>query len=261
VEHLNKAIISTKKLSKAYLAKGKEFEAVKDFTIDIYEKEFVCIMGPSGCGKTSILKMLCGIEEPTSGTMMIDGISCDNKFPAQLRKKIGIMYQNDNLLPWRSVEANLRLPLEIFKDVDENTPQKIDNVLKMVGLADYKEVTPIELSGGMRQRVGIARAMVYDPDIVLMDQPFGKLDAITRRMLGLDFTNIWEKTQKTFIMVTNSVDEAILCSQKVIILSKCPAQVIKTVDVNIPINQRTSDIEKLPEYQRLRKELQELVRA
>lgn len=258
---MKNAIISTKNLKKTYFAKGKEFEAVRDFTIDICAKDFVCIMGPSGCGKTTILKMIGGIEEPSGGEMRIDGVDCGSKYPAQLRKKVGMMYQNDNLLPWRTVAGNLKLPLEIFKDVDEKTPQRIENALKMVGLAEYKEVIPIELSGGMKQRVGIARAMVYDPDIVLADQPFGKLDAITRRMLGFDFINIWKKTQKTFVMVTNSVDEAILCSQKVIVLSKCPAQVVKTVNIDIPIEQRTSEIEKLPEFQRLRKELQEIVKG
>jgi NitT/TauT family transport system ATP-binding protein len=119
----------------------------------------------------------------------------------------------------------------------------------MVGLADYKEVLPLELSGGMRQRVGIARAMVYNPDIVLMDQPFGKLDAITRKMLAFDFINIWQKTQKTFIMVTNNIDEAILCSSRVIMLSECPARIVKIIDVDIPIEQRTLEVESLPDYQ------------
>jgi len=258
---LKKIIVSTDKLSKTYFTKEEDFMAVQDFSVDIYDKEFICIMGPCSCGKSAILKMIGGIEEPTGGAMKINGISCEKKFPLELRKKIGFMYQNENLLPWRTVEKNLRLPLEIFRDIDKNTPQRINDVLKMVGLADYKEVTPIELSGGMKQRVGIARAMVYDPDLVLMDQPFGKLDAITRKMLAFDFINIWQKTQKTFVMITNSVDEAILCSNRVIILSGCPAQVNKIVDINIPIEQRNAEIELLPEYQKIRKEIQSLVRS
>jgi len=261
VEHLEKIVISTNKLSKTYFTKENDYSAVQDFTVDVYEKEFISIMGPSSCGKTTILKMIGGIEEPTGGTMKINGISCEQKYPPELRKKIGFMYQNENLLPWRTVEKNLRLPLEIFKDVDDTTEQRIDEALKMVGLADYKEVLPLELSGGMRQRVGIARAMVYNPDLVLMDQPFGKLDAITRKMLAFDFINIWKKTQKTFIMVTNSVDEAILCSSRVIMLSECPARIVKIIDVDIPIEKRTLEVESSPEYQRLRNELQALVRS
>lgn len=256
-----KLVISANKLSKTYFTKDNDYAALQDFTVDIFDKEFISIMGPSSCGKTTILKLIGGIEEPTGGTLKINGISCDEKFPPELRKKIGFMYQNENLLPWRSVEKNLRLPLEIFKDLDDSTEKRIDDALRMVGLADYKEVLPLELSGGMRQRVGIARAMVYNPDIVLMDQPFGKLDAITRKMLAFDFINIWQKTQKTFIMVTNNIDEAILCSSRVIMLSECPARIVKIIDVDIPIEQRTLEVESLPEYQRLRKELQTLVRS
>lgn len=255
-----KLVISTDKLSKSFIVKKSEIEAVKDVSIDIYEKEFVCIIGPSGCGKTTLLEMIGGIQDPTSGSITINGTICAKGFPKELRRRIGFVYQNENLLPWRTVEKNLRLPLEIFNMVDEETPKRIEEALDLVGLKEYSSVFPQELSGGMKQRVTIARALIYDPDILLMDQPFGALDAITRRMLVYDFLNIWHKTQKTFVMVTNNVDEALLCGTRIIVLSECPARVIETVDVDIPYEQRHTDMTLLPRYQELFNKIQTMIK-
>ena len=227
---MDRIVLSTKKVSKSFFNKKDEFKVLQDIDIDIGEKEFVCILGPSGCGKTTLLEIMGGIQAPTSGSITVDGKVCDKNFPNEIKRRIGFVYQNENLLPWRTVDKNLRLPLELFKMVDEETPKRIEKVLDLVGLVEYGSVLPGELSGGMKQRVTIARALIYDPDIILMDQPFGALDAITRKMLSYDFLNIWKETQKTFVMVTNSVDEALLCGTRIIILSDCPARVVETVD-------------------------------
>ncbi len=254
------ALISLKNLNKTYYLNKTELVAVEDVSLDVHEKEFVAIMGPSGCGKSTVLKMMAGLEQPTSGQIVFDGRDSSQGFTKEQLKHIGFMYQNENLLPWRTVGKNLRVPLEIFKMVDDKTPERIDRVLKMVGLQEYVDVLPGELSGGMKQRVGIARALVYDPEIVYMDYPFGALDAITKRMLTFDFLRIWKETQKTFVLATNSVDEALICAQKVIFLTEGPAKVREVIDVDIPLEERNEEIQHLKHYQELRHHLQDLIK-
>lgn len=253
-------IISAKNLSKDYILRKNIFTCVEDISFDIEEKEFITIMGPSGCGKSTLLKMIAGLESVSSGSLFLHGEDCSHSYPDEMKKRIGFMYQNENLLLWRTVEKNLRVPLEIFKMVDENTPKQIEEVLSLVGLSDYADVLPNELSGGMKQRVGIARALVYSPDIVIMDQPLGALDAITRNMLAYDFLRIWQETKKTFIMTTNSVDEAILCSTRIFYLTETPASIREVIKVDIPIEKRDEHIQQLPEFWELRNHVQDLIK-
>lgn len=254
-------IISLKNVSKKYQLKKTEYSAIEDISLDVYEKEFIAIMGPSGCGKSTLMKIMAGVENPTKGERLFKGIEYKDKYPVEVIKKIGFMYQDENLLPWRTVEKNLRLPMEVFKCVNDSSAERIVDVLKMVGLEEYANVLPNELSGGMKQRVGIARALVFDPDVVFMDYPFGALDAITKKMLTFDFLDIWKKTQKTFVMATNSVDEALTCAHRVIFLSDSPAKIREIIDVDIPIEERNFNIQLLPEYQALRKRIQELIKS
>jgi NitT/TauT family transport system ATP-binding protein len=255
---MSDAIIQARNLKKMYKTGKAVMEAVADVTLDVMEKEFLVIMGPSSCGKSTLLKLLAGLESIDAGTLHICDTDCCLVYPNDMKRRIGFMYQNENLIPWRSVEKNLRLPFEIFKTLDDSTEKRIRDMLELVGLTEYSEVLPNELSGGMKQRVGIARALVYNPQIVLMDQPFGALDAITRKMLSYDFLHIWQKTQKTFIMTTNNINEALLCGSRIVFLTGSPARVKEIVDVDIPMEKRDENIQLLPQYWKIRKRAQEL---
>ena len=255
---MSDAIIQAQNLKKTFRTGKTVTEAVADVSLDVMEKEFLVIMGPSSCGKSTLLKLLAGLEPIDGGALHICDTDCCQVYPNDMKRRIGFMYQNENLIPWRSVEKNLRLPFEIFKTLNDNTGKRIREMLELVGLEEYAEVLPGELSGGMKQRVGIARALVYDPQIVLMDQPFGALDAITRKMLAYDFLHIWQKTKKTFVMTTNNIDEALLCGSRILFLTNAPARVKEMMDVSIPIEKRDENIQLLPEYWELRKRAQAL---
>lgn len=246
-------IVETSSISKYFKQKNGYFCAVKDISIQVEKGEITCILGPSGCGKSTLMKMIAGITGQSEGTISFSGVTYNSTLPMVVRKRIGVVFQTDNLLPWRNVEDNLRLSLELLKLKGPEWDKKIDEKLEMVGLTDYKKALPHELSGGMRQRVGIARAMMHDPELLLMDQPFNALDAITKKIISYFFLNMWKESPKTVFFITNSVDEALLFGKKIYMLSTCPATVEHVIDASgIPIEKRGEDIEKHPEYQRLK---------
>lgn len=235
-------------------------EVLKDINISIAEKEFVVILGGSGCGKSTFLKIMGGIIPATSGNIVLDGTDYGNELPREVLHKFGFVFQNNNLLQWRTAEGNLKFMLETMKLEGDKWAKRVDEMLDIVGLLDYKTVYPHELSGGMKQRVGIARALVHNPEILILDQPLGALDAITRNMLSYEILNIWKKTQKTVIMVTNKVEEAILLANRIFIFSRLPATIIHEINVDIPIEQRNPDIVHNDRFQKLRSQLNEIVR-
>jgi len=257
---LQNTIIKLKDLTKIYQLKRKEKNAVENVSFDVREKELVCIMGPSGCGKSTLLKMLGGIVKPSSGTITLKGKTYESGIPKEALNNIGFVFQNDNLLPWRNVDKNLRLSLEISKTKGNKWDSRIDELLDMVGLMDYKQAYPHELSGGMRQRIGVIRALVLNPDILLMDQPFGALDAITRKILAFDFLSLWEKTQKTIIFVTNDIDEALLLSSRVLIMSPSPGKIIREFNVDIPFSERNQHLKRNARYNELRNEIKNFIK-
>ena len=238
-----KSIIRLSGIGKIYHGKKTSTEALRDISLEAAPKEVLGIMGPSGCGKTALLKMIAGIEPCTSGNLTLFGTDCTGHTPQNIKRKMGFIYQDSNLLPWRSVEANLRFPLEIFglQKQEEYTSQ-IAKALEIVGLSDYRKALPQELSGGMMQRVSIARSLVFNPEVLLMDQPFGALDAITRKKLRFDFMKIFEQSQKTIVIVTNSIDEALMFSNRIYIVSEAPGTIQEVVDVDIPHQDRPEDI-------------------
>ena len=229
-----KSITKVKDLSKYY---GK-LHVLDNIKFDVSEGEFISIIGPSGCGKTTLLKIIGGLINSTKGEITIR----DN--PAGLalkRRDIGFVFQNSNLLPWRNSLKNVGLPLEIIgKDNSSlNNPKKL---LKIVGLEGFENAYPKELSGGMQQRVAIARALTFEPLILLMDEPFGALDEITRNKMNLELLRIWKEektTISTIIFVTHSIPEAVFLSDKVIVLSKRPAKIEKTVNIDLPRPRKT----------------------
>ena len=235
-----------------------ETVVLDDLSFSVYEKEYLCIMGPSGCGKSTLLKIAGGIEAPTLGTIQLEGNKYEKGIPKECLKHFGFIFQKHNLLEWRTVYQNLHLNLEIFKLKGEKWENRITEMLKLVGLEAYPNIYPHELSGGMRQRTGIARALVHDPDILLMDQPFGALDAITRKTLSYEMLNLWKKTQKTIVMITNSVEEALLVSGRIIVLDK-NGKIILEIENTVPLEARNENINYDSEFIRLRKQLDGIV--
>jgi len=242
-------------------ANGSTDTVIRDISMDIAEKEIVCILGPSGCGKSTFMKILGGIQDATSGSIQLDGKDYGKQLPREILRKFGFVFQGDNLLQWRTAEGNLKFTLETMHLKGPQWTSRVAEMLEVVGLGQYKKVYPHELSGGMKQRVGIARALVHDPEILLLDQPFGALDAITRRMLTLEMLNIWKKTQKTMVMVTNSVDEALLLAKRVYVFSPLPASIVHVMDVDIPYEERDQDTVATPRFLELRAQLNEMVRS
>lgn len=259
---MNNSVINAKKIEKVFHSKeSKQKKIIQNLSLEVGEREIIGIMGPSGCGKTTLAKIIAGIETPTKGELEIFGQDCRKSFPKSVKKRIGFVYQDNNLLPWRTVEDNLRLPLEIFsmKNEAENR-ERIEEALEIVGLSSYRTCLPQELSGGMMQRVNIARAMVFDPELLVMDQPFGALDAITRKKLRFDFLRIFERSQKSIVIVTNSIDEALLFSNRIYVMSSGPGTVQEVVPVDVPFEDRTTEIATNEKFTALRKQMIKIVK-
>lgn len=208
---------------------GYKTQALKDLNLEINDKEFVCVIGPSGCGKTTLLRIIAGLENPSSGEVTLDGEKITKPDP-----KRGMVFQEYSLFPWRTVIRNITFGPEM-QGMDKNKSQKIaEEYLKLVGLEQFKNSYPYELSGGMRQRVAIARALANDPEVLLMDEPFGSLDAQTRNVLQSELLDIWEKKQITIAFVTHSVDEAVFLADKIVMLTSRPGKIKDIIDVNLP---------------------------
>jgi NitT/TauT family transport system ATP-binding protein len=258
---LQNSYIEIKDISKSFQVKKEKLDVIQGINMQINKKEFVCILGPSGCGKSTYLKILGGIMPATSGQIILDGENLGEEIPRVHLKDFGFVFQNDNLLPWRTAEKNLSFTLEMMKIKSESNKQRILEMMEIVGLQDYMDVYPHELSGGMKQRVGIARALVHNPEVLLMDQPLGALDAITRKMLSFEILNIWKKTQKTIVMVTNNVEEALLLSNRIYIFSPLPASITHEFSNDIPIEERNAEIVNNKRYNELRHEINNIVRS
>ena len=214
------ALLEIKGVNKQFFADGKEMEALHDINLSIRENEFVCFIGPSGCGKTTLLRIVAGLEEPTSGTVTLDGDPIRGPSPER-----GMVFQEYSLFPWRTVLDNTVFGLELKKVPVAERRRLGRQYLKMVGLERFETRYPHELSGGMKQRVAIARALVNDPKAILMDEPFGALDAQTRNTMQSELLRIWEEEKKTVIFVTHSVDEAIYLADTIVIMSARPGRI------------------------------------
>jgi NitT/TauT family transport system ATP-binding protein len=215
-------------LSKQFVKNGKEtVDSLLDINVEIRDGEFICILGPSGCGKTTLLRIIAGLESPTSGQVLIDGTAIERPNP-----KLGMIFQDYSLYPWRTVNENIAFGLEL-RGVGKVERDKIgDEYLELAGLAGFGNSYPYELSGGMRQRVAVVRALAVDPVVLLMDEPFGALDAQTRNRLQHDLLEIWDKTKKTILFVTHSVDEAVFLADRIMVLTPRPGHVCEIIDVD-----------------------------
>jgi NitT/TauT family transport system ATP-binding protein len=224
---------------------GKRFgdlEALRDINAEISRGEFISLVGPSGCGKTTLLRIVAGLETASSGAVLLDGRPI--RSPGGDR---GFVFQNDNLLPWRSVFENAMIGPEVAGGVGPTEKRRTRDLLKLVGLAGFEDYYPRQLSGGMRQRVNLARALAIDPQILLMDEPFSALDAQTREIMQTELMRIWEEGRKTVLFVTHQIDEAVFLSDRVLVLARRPGRVQETVTVTLP-RPRTLAVKRTPEF-------------
>ena len=222
--------IEIRHLTKAYHTRhGQNILALEDISCEIEEGEFVSVVGASGCGKTTLLKIVAGLIPKGQGEVVIGGVPVESP-----RQDTGFVFQQPVLLPWRTVLANVMLPVEVMSLDPEYHRARALETLAMVGLEEFADRYPFELSGGMQQRVAIARALVYDPKVLLLDEPFGALDAMTRETMNLELLRIWSSSQKTVLFVTHSISEAIFLSDRVLALTPRPGRLADTVQVELP---------------------------
>ncbi len=257
----NESLFELNAIRKQYGSGNTLVTVLDKIDFSVREGEFVCIMGASGSGKSTLLRIMGGIEKQTAGKIRINNNWYKDGIPPMERRDFGYVFQQDNLLAWRTTEKNVNLPLEIFGYKGKQWKDRIAEMLDLVGLLNYKECYPHELSGGMRQRASIARALVHDPKALLLDQPFGALDAITRKELGYRLLKIWKETGKTVVMITNSVDEALLLASRIIVLSSAPAKICHIIENDIPYQDRDESLSDNFEYKRLHEQLSNIVRG
>ena len=203
--------------------------ALQDISFQVEAEQFVCVLGPSGSGKTTLLRTLAGLLTPTQGELWINGERL-----AGPQHGVGLVFQKANLMPWRSVLENILLPLEVQGMAQEAALGKAREMVELVGLEGFEAALPRDLSGGMAQRVAIARALVHDPDLLLLDEPFGSLDALTRERMGVELLRIWQAHRKTVLMVTHSITEALFLADRVLVLSARPGRLRLDLDVKLP---------------------------
>jgi NitT/TauT family transport system ATP-binding protein len=232
-------------------------DALSNVSLQVAEGEFVSFIGPSGCGKTTMLRLIADLQQPTSGTLLVNGVSAGQ---ARLERRYGYVFQAPALFPWRTIEKNLRLPLEIMGFSDSEQKQRAARYLALVNLTGFERKFPWQLSGGMQQRVSIARALSFDPALLLMDEPFGALDEIVRDHLNEQLLQLWDKTGKTVLFVTHSIPEAVFLSGRIVVMSPRPGRIIDVIDCNFP-RDRTLEIRETPEFLKIAQRVRVGLRA
>jgi NitT/TauT family transport system ATP-binding protein len=236
---------------------GQQTIALTDVDIDIAPGEFVSLIGPSGCGKTTLLRAIADLEQPTAGEFTVNGMTPEQ---ARLARSYGYVFQAPALYPWRSVERNVMLPLEIMGLPRAEREKRAAHYLDLVGLADFRRRFPWQLSGGMQQRVSIARALSVEPSLLLMDEPFGALDEITRDGLNLHLHRLWRSTRMTAVFVTHSIPEAVYLSTRIVVMSPRPGRVLEIIDCDLG-GERPLDIRETPEFLDVAHRVREALRA
>ena len=250
-----KPVIEARDLSLTFTTADGPVFALSKVDLMVADGEFVSFIGPSGCGKTTLLRVIADLEQASEGSISVNGMT---PTAARAARAYGYVFQAPALLPWRTVEANVGLPLEIMGLADAS--ERVRRNLELVNLAGFEKKFPWQLSGGMQQRVSIARALAFDPKLLLMDEPFGALDEIVRDKLNAQLLELWERTKKTVVFVTHSIPEAVFLSTKIIVMSPRPGRIIDVIETNFP-RRRTLDMRESPEFLKIAQRVREGLKA
>ncbi|MAM23969.1 MAG: sulfonate ABC transporter ATP-binding protein [Rhodobacteraceae bacterium] len=250
-------VIAARGLDLTFQTNDGPVHALRDVSLDIAKGDFVSFIGPSGCGKTTFLRVMADLEEPTGGSVTVNGVT-----PAEARRAraYGYVFQAAGLYPWRTIGGNIRLPLEIMGIPRAEQAERVRRVLELVELGGFEKKFPWQLSGGMQQRASIARALSFDADILLMDEPFGALDEIVRDHLNEQLLKLWERTGKTIAFVTHSIPEAVYLSTRIVVMSPRPGRITDVIESPLP-KERPLDIRDTPEFLELAHRVREGLRA
>jgi NitT/TauT family transport system ATP-binding protein len=239
----NSPVLTVNNLTVVFPDNNGGLRALDDISFEVCPQEFICVLGPSGSGKTTLLRVLAGLLPPSVGEV---------NFGDHQQPRIGMAFQQSNLMPWRTVLENVKLPLELAGAADAESRAR--ELIELVGLTGFEDNWPRDLSGGMAQRVAIARALIHDPDLLLLDEPFGSLDALTRERMWTELSHIWQVRQKTVVMVTHSISESLFLADRVLVLSARPGRVKLDLEVNLP-RPRVDDIRYTPHFGKLARKL------
>lgn len=238
-------ILTIRELSAVFRNENGGLRVLDNVTFNVRPQEFVCVLGPSGSGKTTLLRILAGLIKPTTGSF---------KFGHGEQPSIGMVFQQSNLMPWRTVFENIKLPLEVKQMDDASARSKVQEMIELVELQGFEESLPRDLSGGMAQRVAIARALIHDPDLLLLDEPFASLDAMTRERMWTELSRLWQMRKKTVIMVTHSINESLFLADRVLVLTQRPGKIKMDMKVDLP-RPRKEDIRYTPAFGKLARKL------
>jgi len=250
-------VVDAKNISLTFDTADGRVEALSNVSLQVAEGEFVSFIGPSGCGKTTMLRVIADLQQPSSGTLTVNGMSAE---AARLARSYGYVFQAPALFPWRTIEKNLKLPLEIMGYSEIEQQRRIERYLSMVNLTGFERKFPWQLSGGMQQRVSIARALSFDPALLLMDEPFGALDEIVRDHLNEQLLQLWKSTGKTVLFVTHSIPEAVFLSSRIVVMSPRPGRIIDVIDCDFPTD-RSLEIRETPEFLKVAQRVRNGLRA
>jgi NitT/TauT family transport system ATP-binding protein len=242
-------ILTIRDLTTVFPDENGGLHTLDDVSFDVHPREFICVLGPSGSGKTTLLRILAGLIKPTSGSFT---------FGHSEQPSIGMVFQQANLMPWRTVTENIRLPLEVIDMDEESARDKTQEMIELVGLQGFEDSLPRDLSGGMAQRAAIARALIHDPDLLLLDEPFASLDAMTRERMWTELSRIWQARQNTVIMVTHSINESLFLADRVLVLTRRPGRIKMDVEVDLP-RPRNDDMRYTPHFGKLARKLREAI--
>jgi NitT/TauT family transport system ATP-binding protein len=234
---MTEPILVAEHLQMVFSSPDAALEALAEASFAVAPNEFVSIIGPSGCGKSTLLRILGGLEQPTAGRVLLKGQPL-----LEPQRKIGFVFQHANLMPWRSALRNIMLPLEVEGIPKEEAQRRAEEMLKLVGLCDFASALPRDLSGGMSQRVALARALIHDPEVLLLDEPFGALDALTRERMNWELLRIWQARRQTVVMVTHDIQEAVFLSDRVLAMGPRPGRIEREVTIDLPRPRTQEDL-------------------